>query len=134
MIKNFKIKRAKKHDAKKLRELFVEIDPEIKTEEVQELIKNKEIVVLKKKSKIKAAFSYAIFGIIGIFSFMYIRKIAVDQKSRGKGIGSFLLKKIKKFSTSNKVDFSFLYSLNNAVSFYKKNKLEKFGNIFWWKN
>lgn len=133
MIKNFKIKRAKEHDVKKLYQLFRSINPEIETKEIQSLIQNQEVVVLKQKSKIKAAFAYTIYGIVGIFSFMYIRKIVVDKKLRGRGIGSLFLKKIKKFSVAKKVDFSFLYSLKKAVSFYKKNKLERIGNIFWWR-
>jgi len=134
MFNKFKIKPAKKHDLKKVRKLFFDVDQKIKDRSVKKLINKKKVLVLKKRNKIKAAFAYTIFGVCGLFSFMYIKKIAVDKNDRGVGIGSHLLYNIKNFSRRKGVKFSLLYSLKKAVNFYKKNKLKKCGRLFWWKN
>lgn len=134
MFTKLQIRRAKKHDAKKLQKMLLAINPAIEPEEIEALIEEKQVMLLKKRKKIKAAFVYTIFGIAGIYTLMYVKKIVVDNQSRGKGVGSFLLEQIKTFSRAKKVNFNLLYSLKKATNFYKKNKLENWGRFFWWKN
>ena len=131
MFSKFKLKLAKKHDAKRIAKLFSEIDNKIQKKDILGLIKDRKIFVLKRKKRIKAAFSYVIFGIIG-FSVMYIKKLAVAKEWRKKGMGSLLISKIKWFARKMGLTAFFLFSLEKAKRFYEKNKLRHFWRFFWW--
>lgn len=131
---NYKIRSARKHDAKKVATLFADIDDKIKEKHIESLIEDKRVFVVKKKKKIKAAFAYSVLGLAGILSFMYIKKIAVSQDERGKGLGSFLLQHIQNKSKKKGITATFLYSLSHVKGFYKKNKLENWWRFFWWKH
>jgi N-acetylglutamate synthase-like GNAT family acetyltransferase len=125
------MKFARKEDATRVAELFREINSKASKSDIEELIQKRKVLVFQKKKKIAGAFSYMLLG-AGILSFLYIRKLAVDKKLRGKGAGSAVLKNIKKFSLRQKTFGFFLWSLSHAVGFYRKNRLSNLGRIFWW--
>lgn len=129
----FRLKRAKKHDAKGIARIFSTIDNDILKSDVLDWIKKDEVFVLKHKKRIKGAFSYMLLGIAGLFGIMYIRKLAVSKDMRGKGVGSFLLRSIKQLSKKTGMALFFLFSLKQAMKFYEKNKLKRFWRFFWWK-
>ncbi len=131
MFSKLKIKLAKEHDAKCVSRLFSAIDKKITRNKVLRLIKGRKVYVLKEKKRTRAAFAYSIIGIIGIFSIMYIHKIAVDPELQGKGIGTFVLSRIRKSSLKIGVTAIFLYSLEKAKRFYEKNKLKRLWRFFW---
>ena len=133
MFEKFRLKRAKKHDAKRLARLFSTISSSIPKSDILSWIKKDEVFVLKHKKKIKGAFSYATLGIAGLFGIIYIRKLAVSKDMRGKGVGSFLLRSVKQLSKKTGTALFFLFSLKQAIKFYEKNKLKRFGRFFWWK-
>lgn len=128
-----KLRPAQPHDATRVAELFAHIK-EKKREEVQDLIAQKRVYVLKRNKKIIAAFSYSIFGIIGFFAIMYIHRIAVLPELHGQGIGSLLLAKIKSQSVKTGSTAILLYSLERVRVFYEKNKLNSVWRFFWWSN
>jgi N-acetylglutamate synthase-like GNAT family acetyltransferase len=125
------MKFARKEDAARVAELFREINSKASKSDIEELIQKRKVVVFFKKKKIAGAFSFALFG-AGFLSFLYIRKLAVDKKLRGKGLGSVVLQRIKKFSLRQKAGGFFLWSITQAVGFYRKNRLSNLGRIFWW--
>ncbi|MBU1018317.1 GNAT family N-acetyltransferase [Patescibacteria group bacterium] len=131
MLQELKIKCAKAHHAKKVVRLFSVIDPKINPRKVLRLILEKKIYILKDKKRIRAAFAYSIISIIGIFSIMYIHKIVVDPELQGRGIGTFILSKIRKNSLKMGVAAILLYSLERAKRFYEKNHLKRIWRFFW---
>ena len=131
MFSKLKIKCAKEHHAKKVAKLFSAIDQKITPAKVLRLIKSKKVYILKDKKRTRAAFACSVIGIIGIFSIMYVHKIAVDPELQGKGIGTFILSRIRKNSLKMGVTAIFLYSLEKAKHFYKKNKLKSVWRFFW---
>jgi|GEM_PF-1876504 len=133
MFERLKLKLARKHDAKRITRLFWSIDRGIQKKEVEDWIEDKEVFVLKDKKRIKGAFSVMTLGILGIFGLMYVRKLAIEKQSRGHGLGSVLLGKIKSLSLKMGAAAFFLISLQKAMRFYKKNKLSGLGKLFWWR-
>jgi hypothetical protein len=133
MFERLKLKLAKRHDAKRVTRLFSSIDKDIQKKEVEGWIEDREVFVLKDRKRIKGAFSFMTMGILGIFGLMYVRKLAVEKQSRGNGLGSLLLDKIKSLSLKMGTAAFFLFSLKRAMRFYQKNKLNGLGKLFWWK-
>ena len=133
MFERLKLKLAKKHDAKRITRLFSSIDQGIQRRDVEHWIKNEEVFVLKGRKRIKGAFSFMTLGILGLFGLMYIRKLAVDKESRGHGLGSLMLGRIKSLSLKMGATAFFLFSLERAMRFYKKNRLSGVGRLFWWR-
>ena len=133
MLEKVKLKLAKRHDAKRITRLFSFVDRDIKKKDVEGWIEDREVFVLKERKQIKGAFSYTALGILGIFGFLYIRKLAVDRESRGQGLGSLLLASIKKLTLRMGATAFFLFSLQKAIRFYKKNRLNGLGRLFWWR-
>ncbi len=133
MFEKLKLKLAKRHDAKRITHLFWSIDHGIRKKEVEDWIDDREVFVLKDKKRIKGAFSFMTLGILGLFGLMYVRKLAVDKKERGHGLGSLLLSKIKSLSLKMGATAFFLFSLEKAIQFYQKNKLNGLGRLFWWR-
>ena len=131
MFRKFKMRFARKADATRVAELFREINAETTESDIADLIQKRKVVVFRKKKKIAGAFSYAVLG-VGLLSFLFIRKLAVDKDLRGKGVGSLALRKIKKFSLRRKAFGFFLWSVTQAKGFYKKNRLKGVGRFFWW--
>ena len=125
------MKFARKEDATRVAELFREINSKASKSDIEELIQKRKVVIFQKKKKIAGAFSFALFG-AGLLSILYIRKLAVDKKLRGIGLGSAVLKSIKKFSLRQKTLGFFLWSVSQAAGFYRKNRLSNLGRIFWW--
>lgn len=132
-FKKWRFKKAKKYDAERITRLFSSINQDVAENDVMDWIKKKEVFVLKDKKKIKAAFSYAVFGIAGLFGIMYIRKLAVSKDMRGKGVGSYMISNIKQVAKKTGALLFFLFSLEKAMTFYEKNKLKRFWRFFWWK-
>ncbi len=137
MFKNLKLKPAKSHDTKKLTELFDEItnglDQKLTEKDVKNFIEKKRVFVLKKRKNVKAAFIYTIIGITGIFSIMWLKRLAVNKDERGNGLGTYLLNKIKSFSNKKGFNMGILHGIKKARNFYKKNNLNNFLVWFWWK-
>ncbi|MBI5422337.1 GNAT family N-acetyltransferase [Candidatus Peregrinibacteria bacterium] len=133
MFERLKLKRAKRHDASRVTRLFSSIDSSIQKRDVEGWIGNREVFVLKDRKKIKGAFSFATVGILGLFGFLYIRKLAIENKSRGHGMGSLLIAKIKSLSLKMGATAFFLFSLHKAIRFYEKNRLSGLGRLFWWR-
>lgn len=128
----FKVKPAKRADIKTVTKLFLAINRRITRNKVEKWINKGKVFVLKDNKKVRAAFSYSIFGILGFLSLMYIEKISVSPRLYGQGIGSYVLAQIKTRSIKIGTTAFFLYSLKSALAFYKKNKLNRLGRIFWW--
>jgi N-acetylglutamate synthase-like GNAT family acetyltransferase len=135
LLKKLKLTKAKIHDVHYVTRLFSYIDKKTDKQKVREWIKRGKVYVLKHKDnkKVKAAFSYSIIGITGFFSIMYISRISVMPDMQGQGIGTFLLSRIKSRSVRIGATALFLYSLEHAKNFYKKNKLNNIWRIFWWR-
>lgn len=133
MFERLKLKLAKRHDAKRVTRLFSSIDRDIRKKDVEDWIENEKVFVLKERKRVRGAFSFTVLGVLGLFGFLYIRKLAVDQKLRGKGVGSFLLEKIKRFSMRAGATAFFLFSLRRAMKFYEKNRLSGLWRFFWWR-
>lgn len=131
MFRKLKMRFARKRDAKKIVELFQGIDEKSDSREIQKLIREKQVVIFHERKKIAGAFSFALLG-IGLLSIIYIRKLAVEKKLRGRGIGSAALRKIKKFSGRQRTIGFFLWSRERAKNFYRKNRLKSLGRVFWW--
>lgn len=134
-LKKLKLRKVKIHDVHYVTKLFSCIDKKTDKQKVKEWIKRGKVYVLKHKDnkKIKAAFSYSIIGIVGFFSLMYISKISVLPELQGKGIGTFLMSRIKSRSIKIGATALFLYSLKHAKNFYRKNKLNNIWRFFWWR-
>lgn len=128
-----KLKPAKKHDIKFIVKLFRRINPKKREDDLHSLVENKRVFVLKDKKKIKAAFSYTVIGIAGIFAIMYISKLAVVPELQGRGIGTFMLSQIKQVAIKAGISAFFLISVEKSKEFYKKNNLQNIWRIFWWK-
>jgi N-acetylglutamate synthase-like GNAT family acetyltransferase len=126
------LKPAKRHDAHNVTKLFTHVYEETKKEKVIEMIKKRRVYVLKRKKKIVAAFSYSVFGFLGIFAVMYIHRIAVLPDMQGQGFGTLLLTRIKGMSAKAGITLFLLYSLKNVQDFYRKNKLNSVWRFFWW--
>ena len=132
MFRKLKMRFARERDAKKIAELFRGIDDKSDSREIQKLIREKQVVIFHERKKIAGAFSFALLG-MGLLSIIYIRKLAVEKKLRGRGIGSVALRKIKKFSTRQRAIGFFLWSRERAKNFYRKNRLRNLGRVFWWR-
>ena len=133
--KKFRIKPARLADLKSVRKLFSYINHNIKKEEVEEMIDNRKVFVLKDgKKRIKAAFAYNIYTVAGLFTIMYIKKLSVHPTLKGKGIGRFLLEHIKEEGVKIGATLLFLYSVKQAYGFYKKSQMKNLWRFFWWKN
>lgn len=128
-----KLKIAKKYEAKEIAKLFSTINRRIPVRKVIRYINEKKIYVLKDKKKIKAAFSFSIYGIVGICSFLYIHKLAVTPDMYGQGLGTLLLARIKLFAMRLGIPTFVLFSIKRAIGFYKKNKLHHLWRFFWWR-
>ena len=133
MFSKFKLRKAKKHDVKGVARLFADINQGKSHQDVLKLIEKGEVFVLKRKKKVRAAFSFAVYGIIGLFSVMYVKRLAVDKKMRGKGMGKHMLSKIKQMNLRRGTSLFFLYSLKQAQKFYEKNKMNRLWRYFWWR-
>lgn len=131
MFRKLRMRFAKKRDVKKIAELFREINTASDTRDVADMVRDRRVVVLQEKKKFLGAFSFIKLG-IGIFSVFFIRKLIVDKKFRGKGLGSVVLKKLRSFTRKKHVRGFFLWSLSRAKKFYEKNRLQNVGRIFWW--
>ncbi len=131
MFKKLKIKPAKPHHAKKVARLFSAIDPAITPKKVLPLIREKKLYVLKDKKRIKAAVAYSVVSILGFVYIMYIHKLAVMPELQGKGVGTFILSRLRKNALKIGVAAIFLYSLDKARRFYEKNKLRRIWRFFW---
>ncbi|MBU0577652.1 GNAT family N-acetyltransferase [Patescibacteria group bacterium] len=129
-----KLKKAKIGDTKPVTKLFTAVDKNVCRNKVLKWISEGKVYVLKDHKKIRGAVSYTVFGILGLFSLMYIHKISVAPDLQGKGLGSFLLSRMKLRSIKIGVTAFILYSFKNVISFYKKNKLNNIWRFFWWRN
>lgn len=128
-----KLKLAQISDAKKVSKIFSQITNK-PAEKVIDLIKEKRVMVLKDKKKIKAAFSFTIFSLTGLFTYMYIQKLGVAPEFNGRGVGSLLLTRIKLLNMKLGITALFLFSVSTAQNFYKKNKLSFISRLFWWRH
>jgi len=131
MFKKLKIKCAKAHHARKVARLFLSVSPGITPEKVLRHIRKKKVYILTDKKRIRAAFIYSVVSILGFVSVMYIHKLAVMPDLQGKGIGTFILSRIRKNALKAGVMAIFLYSLDKAKRFYEKNHLKRIGKFFW---
>ena len=130
-----RLKSAKHSDLRSVKRLFSGINKKIKHEQIAEMIEKRKVYVLKdRKRKVKAAFAYSIFTIAGYFTFVYISKLAVDPNMQGQGIGTFLISQIRAKSLRIGATAFFLFSVKKAHMFYKKNKMNGFWRIFWWRS
>lgn len=127
-----KFKKATIGDLKCVTRLFTAVESDSK-EKIKKVIEKGKIYVLKDKKKVRAAVSYSVIGILGIFSIMYIHRISVMPDLQGQGIGSILLSRMKLRSIKIGASACFLYSLKQAQNFYKKNKLKNIWRFFYWK-
>lgn len=130
MFRRLKLRPAKKQDAQKVSQLLNEFGASLSSAELSDLIDKKQVVVLQKKKKTLGAFSFVKIG-LGIFTMLYIRKLVIDEKFRGQGLGSRVLKKMRGFARRKKTRGFFLWSIYSAKSFYRKNKLKHWWRIFW---
>ena len=133
MFKKFRLRLARKRDAKKVAKLFREIDSKFDWRDLLGPINAKKVIVLREKQKTLGAFSFIKIG-LGLFSLLYIRKLVVDKKFRGQGLGSKVLRKLQIFTRKKKADGFFLWALPPAKNFYHKNRLKNWWRFFWWKN
>lgn len=106
MFRRFKMRLAEKQDAQKVARLFRELDQDLSLKEINDLIQDKRVVVLRKKKKTLGAFSFARIG-LGIFALLYIRKFVIDKKFRGQGLGGRVLKKMRIFTRRKKGEWIF---------------------------
>jgi len=121
---------AEKRDTKKVAHFFRELDPDLNLNELSNLIREKRVFVLRDRKKTLGAFSFAKIG-FGIFAILYIRKLVVGKKFRGRGLGGRVLKKLGGFTRRKKARGFFLWSRRPAENFYRKNKLKNWWRIFW---
>ena len=134
MFDRIKLKLARRHDVKPVVKLFSLINNKINPKEIREMIENKKVYVLKgRKKKVLAAFSYTIIGIIGFFAIMYIGNLAVSPESHGRGIGTFLLSRIKLICSRAGVTAFCLFSVYKVKRFYERNQLNGIWRFFWWR-
>lgn len=108
-------------------DLFLSVDEVISKENFEEMIQAKEIVVAKLEDEIVG---YMTFNIkeknnpsMRYRNQIQIEAICVDEKSRGKGIGTVLLEYIKKYGKENNCTDMYL-TVNeeneNAIKVYEK--------------
>jgi GNAT superfamily N-acetyltransferase len=133
MFERLRLKLAKRDDAKRVARLFSSIDPHVRESDVERWIQDREVYVLKHRKRIKGAFSYSLWGFLGLFGWMYVRRLAVDKRERGQGLGSLLLSKVKGVAKKLGMAAFFLFSLEKATQFYQKNRLSGIWRLFWWK-
>jgi len=133
-LPRLKLKKAKIGDTKPVTRLFTAVDKNVCKNKVWKWISEGKVYVLKDRKKIKGAVSYTVFGILGLFSLMYIHKISVAPDLQGKGLGPLLLSRIKLKSIKIGVAALILYSFKNVIDFYKKNRLNNIWRFFWWRN
>ena len=119
MFKKFRLRFARKHDAKEVAKLFREIDSKFDWRDLISLIGEKKVVVLREKQKTLGAFSFIKLG-LGLFSLLYIRKLVV-------------LRKLRVFTRRKKAGGFLLWALPPAKNFYLKNRLKNWWRFFWWK-
>ncbi|MFH1546789.1 MAG: GNAT family N-acetyltransferase [Patescibacteria group bacterium] len=132
MFKKFRLHFARKRDAKKVAKLFREIDSKFDLRDLISLIAERKVVVLREKQKTLGAFSFVKLG-LGLFSLLYIHKLVVDKKFRGKGLGGKVLRKLRVFTRRKKARGFLLWALPPAKNFYRKNKLKNWWRFFWWR-
>ncbi len=130
MFRRFKMHLAEEADAPKVARLFRELDRDLSLGEIDDLIRDKRVVLLRKKKKTLGAFSFARIG-LGIFALLYIRKLVIDKKFRGQGLGGRALAKLRVFTRRKKAQGFFLWSRQSAKNFYLKNKLKNWWRFFW---
>lgn len=133
MLSSLDIQLANKKDASSVARLFAGVGRRITRHKIRRLIKEKKVFVVRDKTRIRAAFSYTVFGIAGFFALMYIHKLAVAPEWHGKGLGTFLISYIKSLSLRAGATAFFLFSLKKAKGFYEKNRLSGIGRLFWWR-
>jgi len=121
---------ARKRDAKKVAHFFRELDPKLNLDELTNLIHEKRVFVLREKQKTFGAFSFVKIS-LGIFALIYIRRLVIGKKFRGRGLGGRVLKKIHNFTRRKKARGFFLWSRRPAANFYRKNKLKNWWRFFW---
>ena len=108
-------------------DLFLSVDEVIKKEELKEKIDNKEIFVAKVQNDIVG---YIIFNIkeknnpnMRYRKQLHIEAICVDEKNRGRGIGTELLKFVRIIAKKNNCTDMYL-TVNeeniNAIKIYEK--------------
>ncbi len=131
MFRRLRMRFARKRDAKKVAKLFSEIDADFDLAELADLIGERKVVLLRDRKKTMGAFSFVKLG-LGIFTVLYIRKLVVARKFRGKGLGSKVLQKLRCFTRRKKANGFFLWALPKAKRFYQKNRLQNIGRLFWW--
>jgi len=134
MFRRLKMRFAKRKDAVRVTELFRELSNSLCKNDIEDLIKDKKVIIFKKKKNVTAAFSFVKIGILGILSFLYIRRFVVDRKFRGRGFGSLIIHKMKKFTRRKKAHGFFLWSRKPVIRFYRRNKLVGLWRVFWWRN
>ncbi|MCF7836233.1 GNAT family N-acetyltransferase [Candidatus Gracilibacteria bacterium] len=132
MFKKFRLRFARKRDAKEVAKLFREIDSKFDWRDLIHLIGEKKVVVLRDKQKTLGAFSFIKIG-LGLFSLLYIRKLVVDKNFRGKGLGGKILRKLRVFTRKRKAGGFLLWALPPAKNFYRKNRLKSWWRFFWWR-
>ncbi|MFH0776941.1 MAG: GNAT family N-acetyltransferase [Patescibacteria group bacterium] len=132
MFRRLRMHFAQKRDAKKVAQLFRELDSRLSKQDLLELIHEKRIVLLHQKNKTLGAFSFAKLG-LGIFTLLFIRKLVVDKKFRGRGLGGKVLQKLRDFTRRKKALGFLLWSRRAAKNFYLKNKLKNWWRFFWWR-
>jgi GNAT superfamily N-acetyltransferase len=135
MLGRFRLRSARRGDTRRVRRLFAELDQNLTETEVAELIRERKVLVLKEKRKkgLLGAATYTALGLAGIFSLLYVRRLAIDSKARGRGLGSLVIAGIKELARRRGETGFFLWSRENARGFYIKNKLASLGRIFWWR-
>ncbi len=108
-------------------DLFLKVDEVISKEYFEEKIESKEIFIAKLQDKIVG---YVIFNIVEkknpIMRYrkqLSIEAICVDEKSRGKGIGTLLLEHVKNKAKEQKCTHIYLtvnQENENAIKVYEK--------------
>lgn len=100
---------------------------------MREHIREQRVVVARAGGRIRAAFLFAVIGVSGIASVLYIRRLVVARHARGAGIGSRMLARIKHFTHRRDADGFFLFAKPTVARFYERNRLTSlFSFLFWW--
>lgn len=131
--KGIQLKPAKPYHVQRVTQLFSLIDSKVKSKKIHQLIKEGRVYILKYDKRIIAAFSFTIFSLLGFLTLMYIQKLSVVPDFQGKGIGTYMLSRIKRTSLKVGAAAFFLFSVKTAQKFYERNKLKRLWRFFWWK-
>lgn len=125
---------ARPRDAKQVARLLSAVSDFMPVYDVKKLISNKRILVLKHNKKIRGAVSFTILGFLGLFTFIWINKLAIDPQFRGQGSGTVLLALFKRYVVNfGAIGFA-LFSIEKAKAFYAKSSLNSVWRVFWWMN